>query len=293
MATGSLATAGPLAASTAALAQPSPAFMKLMRTPVIPPQPGYVAPRISEDYVRKLRKLPDWNGSWATTGGLLLDPVNKYEPPNNDEAFDTGPLEGSRLTAVPYKPEYQKLYDETIERAKKGEITDPVGGCRQPHAMPRQIGGSPGGPEIFVTPDEVRMTWYWFNATRRIYTDGRPHKSGDDLVSSFMGDSIGRWEGDTLVVDTIGLNPGIYDRTGAPYSDKIHVTERIRMIAPDVLEDRMTMEDPVMLTRPWTVTRTFVRTSKVQEFEGAYCEGGRLEMVNGVQHLVLPAEAGK
>ena len=273
------------AASGAALAQPRP-----QDPPVIPPQPGYSAPKISQAYAQALTRLPDWNGSYRTTGGLMFDPLNAVLPPDDDAAFDTGPLEGSYLKGVPYKPEYQKLYEQTIERAKAGQITDPVGDCRQPHGMPREMGGAPGGPEVIMLPSQVRMTWYWFNATRRIYTDGRGHPTGDDLVPGFMGHSIGKWEGDTLVVDTIGMNPGIYDRSGAPHSDQLHLTERIRMIAPGVLEAQMTMVDPVMLTRPWKVTRTFRRTSPIPQTEAAYCEGGRLEMRNGVQTLVLPSE---
>jgi hypothetical protein len=86
------------------------------------------------------------------------------------------------------------------------------------------------------------------------------------------------------------LNPGIYDRTGAPHSDQVHVMERLRMIAPDLLEDQITIEDPVMLTKPWKVTRHLQRVSHMQQFEGAYCEGGRIDMSDGVQRLEIPGE---
>jgi len=254
------------------------------------PPPGFVAPKISEDYARRLMQLPDWNGSWFMTGGYLFDPDNAWMPINNDEAFDTGPLEGSIVRNIPYKPQYQKQYEATVADAVNGIITDPVGGCQQPHGMPRELGGVPGGPEIIVMPDQVRMTYYWFNATRRIYTDGRKHPTGVDLVSSFMGHSIGRWEDDTLVVDTVGMNPGIYDRTGAPHSGEVHVMERIRLIAPDLLENQMTLEDPVMLTKPWKVTRHMRRLNRMQQVEGAYCEGGRIDMSGGSQRLVIPGE---
>jgi hypothetical protein len=252
--------------------------------------PKFVAPKIGEDYARKLMQLPDWNGSWVLLGGYLFDPLNAWIPKNDDEAFDTGPIEGSVVRHIPYKPEYQKQYDKTVADAIEGNVTDPVGACQQPHGMPRELGGIPGGPEIILLPDQVRMTYYWFNATRRIYTDGRPHPTGVDLVSSFMGHSTGRWEGDTLLVDTVGMNPGIYDRTGAPHSGEVHVTERIRMIAPDILEDQITIEDPVMLTRPWKVTRHLRRVNRSPQFEGAYCEGGRIDMSTGVQRLTLPGE---
>lgn len=254
------------------------------------PTPNFVAPKISADYARKLTELPDWNGSWFLMGGYLFDPLNSWLPKNNDEGFDTGPLEGSVVKNIPYKPDYQKVYEHTIAEAIKGNISDPVGACQQPHGMPRELGGIPGGPEIIVTPDQVRMMYYWFNATRRIYTDGRKHPTGIDLVSSFMGHAIGKWEGDTLVVDTVGMNPGIYDRTGAPHSGEVHVMERIRMIAPDILEAQITIEDPVMLTKPWKVTRHMRRMNRIPQTEGAYCEGGRIDMSSGVQRLTIPGE---
>jgi hypothetical protein len=253
-------------------------------------QPGFRAPGFSAEYAQQLRQLPDWNGSWYMLGGYLFDPSNAWLPPNDDEAFDTGPLEGSVLRNVPYKPAYQALYDRTVAEALQGRVNDPVGDCRQPHGMPRELGGIPGGPEIIVLPGQVRMTYYWFNATRRIYTDGRQHPQGVDLVPSFMGHSTGHWEDDTLVVDTVGMHPGVYDRTGAPHSGEVHVAERIRMIAPDILEARITITDPVMLTRPWEVVRHFRRIHRQPQTDGAYCEGGRIEMVDGVQTLVLPGE---
>ena len=281
-----------LLASAGAAHAVDPASAELIAPSYKPPTfaPGYKSPTFSDDYLAKMKQLPDWNGTWFITGGYLFDPANSWMPINNDEAFDTGPLEGSIVKNIPYKPEYQKLYEKTVANAVKGIITDPVGACHQPHGMPREMGGVPGGPEIIVLPDQVRMTFYWFNATRRIYTDGRQHPQGSDLVSSFMGDSIGHWEGDTLVIDTIGMNEGIYDRTGNPHSDKVHMVERIRMVAPDMLENQMTFEDPVMLTAPWKVTRYMRRMSHIAQAEGAYCEGGRIDMSGGSQRLVIPGE---
>ena len=253
-------------------------------------KPGWSAPHFDADYAKEMAKLPNWTGSYALHGELMFDPDHMVLGPGSDEAFSTGPLEGSYLTSIPYKPEYQKKYEEAVAASLRGEVSDPVGDCRQPHGMPRQMGASPGGPEILMMPGQVRMTWYWFNATRRIFTDGRPHPTGDDLLQTFMGHSIGKWEGDTLVVDTVGMNAGIYDRSEAPHSDKVHVVERFRMTAPERLDVDITVEDPVMLTKPFSVHRTFLRRNKMPQNDGAYCEGGRLEMTEGVQHLVLPSE---
>ena len=249
------------------------------------------APRISEAYVAQLRALPDWNGDWYFEGGLMFDPANQVLAPDDGVGFYTGPPPGSYLKNVPYKPEYQKLYDETVKKAVAGIVTDPVGDCRQPHGMPREMGGAPRGAEITMTPTKVIMTWDWFNATRRIFLDGRPHITGDELVPTYMGHSIGRWEGDTLVVDTVGMIEGIYDRSGAPHSGDVHLVERMRLIGPNRLEIQMTIEDPVMFTRPWQVTRTMVRRPEdKKQNRGSYCEGTRVDMSGGVQRLQLPGE---
>jgi hypothetical protein len=287
-----LCIAGALTLDSSGWAHAQGASAELVAPSYKPPvaQPGFKAAPFSDAYAKKLMQLPDWNGSWFITGGYLFDPGNSWMPVNNDEAFDTGPLEGSIVRNIPYKPRYQKLYEATVADAVKGIITDPVGGCQQPHGMPREMGGVPGGPEIIVLPDQVRMTFYWFNATRRIYTDGRAHPTGVDLVSSFMGHSIGHWEGDTLVVDTVGMNAGIYDRTGAPHSDKVHLMERFRMVSPELIENQMTIEDPEMLTKPWKVTRHMRRMSHMAQSDGAYCEGGRIDMSSGSQRLTIPGE---
>jgi hypothetical protein len=145
-----------------------------------------------------------------------------------------------------------------------------------------------GDYEFAVTPELVMV----FSATgagpnstgaqsRRIYTDGRPQLSGDDLFPTYTGNSIGRWEGDTLVVRTVGLNDGNFiDRTGAMLSGDAVVTERIRMTGPDTLEDRFTIEDKTALTRPWTVTRTWKRVPGQRSLAADSCLGKRVNPAN-------------
>ena len=113
--------------------------------------------------------------------------------------------------------------------------------------------------------------------TRRIYTDGRENLAGDDLVPQYTGNSVGRWEGDTLVVTTVGLNDiPFVDRTGARLSEDAVVRERIRLVAPDTLEDRFTIEDKTALTGPWVVTRTWRRLPKGSPVVDDSCLGKRV-----------------
>jgi hypothetical protein len=117
----------------------------------------------------------------------------------------------------------------------------------------------PGTPRIFLqpfpmeivqTPGRVLMIFEFGHYIRQIFTDGRPHNTA--LGATWMGDSIGKWEGDTLVVDTIGFNDKTWlDRGGHPHSDALHVVERIRRVDDKTMQNDITIEDPKAYTKPW------------------------------------------
>lgn len=110
--------------------------------------------------------------------------------------------------------------------------------------------------EILEVPGRVLMVYEFGHFIRQIWTDGRPHPK--DLSPTWMGDSIGKWQGDTLVVDTIGFNDRTWlDQVGHPHSDQLHLVERMRRIAPDMLQIDFTFDDPKAFTRPWTGTKKF------------------------------------
>lgn len=113
--------------------------------------------------------------------------------------------------------------------------------------------------EIVQTPGRVMMVFEYDHLVRQIYTDGRGHRT--DLAPSWMGDSIGRWEGGTLVVETLNFNDRTWlDRRGVPHSEALVLTERIRIDEDGNLEIRMHMEDPVALAEPWEARRVYRRT---------------------------------
>ena len=273
-----------------AVAQPFP-----LPAPGTPPKP--------------LRELPappavaeQWNGVWNLTGGLVFDEAHAVQAvdPANGAGFAYGPLPGARFTGAPYKPEYQKIYDDTVKQALKGIVTDPMANCVVPHGMPRIMGGGPGPVEVIVRPNQVWMLFDYMNESRRIYTDGRGHAKREEAFPLTMAHSIGRWEGDTLVVDSVDMPNGIFDRTGAPHSDQVHLMERIRLIDADTLEVAMTIEDPVVFTGPWKVTRRYRRLPLGSSVVGSYCDNNRNDLVgpNGEQSAVLatdvkPAKASK
>jgi hypothetical protein len=127
-------------------------------------------------------------------------------------------------------------------------------GCFPP-GVPR-IYLQPFPMEVIQTPGRVILFYEFSHLVRQIFTDGRKHNT--DLGPTWMGDSIGTWDGDTLVVDTIGFNDKTWlDRAGHPHSQDLHVVERIRRPDHDTLQVAVTMEDPKAYTKPWGGTVTF------------------------------------
>jgi len=269
----------------------------------------FVAPRFSTEYGEALRKLPDWNGRWRPTSGgrrrpaeIMFDPENFFDAPDpagtgeDEGAGIAGPMPGTKLTKIPYNAEWQKKYDDIVKNTIAGKSIDRAAIC-EPYGFPRVMGGAPSGPEIFVMPDLVLMYFDAGSAVRHIYTDGRKHPTNEgfepgEVVPRWNGHSIGHWEGDTLVVDTVGMYPAYFDQTDPPFSDKLHVVERIRQTDANTLEVKMTLTDPVAFTRPWEVTRLLSRDKerwpRVLDSTCAPEEG--VEMSKGYQSLVLPQE---
>jgi len=141
---------------------------------------------------------------------------------------------------------------------------DPVYQCYPP-GLPR-VYFHPFPMEIIQLPGRVLMMFEYHHQNRRIYTDGRGHR--DDLPPLWLGDSIGHWEGDTLVIESVNFNDATWlDRRGLPHSDQLKVTERIRRTGPDRLQIDITIEDPVAYPEPWTGQRVYERVDwEIEEF---------------------------
>jgi hypothetical protein len=156
--------------------------------------------------------------------------------------------------------------------------------------MPRLMGGIPGPLEFVVTPEQTWIIWEYGSQLRRIFTDGRDHLPVEDRFDSWTGHSIGHWEGDTLVVDTVSMRGDTqYDRTGAPHSDQVHLVERMRLVDPDTLENDMTIEDPVAFTRPWHVNRRYRRLPADTFVSEVICaDTQHSPIVNGQTQFLLP-----
>jgi hypothetical protein len=171
-----------------------------------------------------------------------------------------------------------------------------------PHGMPAWMLITHNAMEILLTPGRVTMLGEGDgNRMRRIYTDGRAHPEDPDLT--IHGHSIGRWEDDTLIVDTVGIIPQAYialsEATGIPNNGGMHIVERIRLAEPDTLSVELTITAPEVLTEPWTTTRLFVRRrGALYDIVEGHCAQGELveavdEHGNAIFEHVPPTDDGR
>ena len=154
---------------------------------------------------------------------------------------------------------------ETKFKATDPRANDPNNACL-PEGIPRYMIAVPYPMEIFQVPTRVLIIHEGVSVLRQIHLD-RQHPK--DLDQTYAGDSIGKWEGDTLVVDTIGFNDKTWLDGGAlPHSQALHVVERIRRPDHDTLVDDITVEDPQAYTKPITAHQVYKLKSgwEIQEF---------------------------
>ena len=159
--------------------------------------------------------------------------------------------DGTAPVDVPCNAEGQKIYKYRQDTQSKD---DPEGFCLPP-GVPRMM-YTPYPTEIFQLPDRILFIYEGgAHVWRIIWMDGRKHPA--DPNPTFLGDSIGHWEGDTLVVDVVGFNTETWlDAAGHPHGEKMHVTEKYTRPNMNTLRLEATVEDPEFYTKPWTVVTT-------------------------------------
>jgi hypothetical protein len=188
---------------------------------------------------------------------------------------------------IPYQPaaaarRRQMLAD--IETPTAREHVDPHVRAML-DGVPR-INYVPGGLQIRQTPGHVTILYESNHTYRVIPTDGRPHLPAG--IRLFMGDSRGRWDGNTLIVDVTNFSDATWlDSHGTFHSDALHVVERWTMVAADRIDYEATIEDPKVFTRPWKIAFA-VNRNKEARYE--YYEDARLEGERDVEKII---EGGK
>jgi hypothetical protein len=217
-------------------------------------------PPTQQDWLA-LAKLPDWSGVWVPNVSDQNAQI-KTNPP-------------------PWTPAVAKQIAYLAAEEQAGRPLLILKGCL-PHGMPTWMLITHNALEILFTPGRVTMLGEADgNRMRRIYTDGRGHPEDPDRT--FHGHSIGHWDKDTLVVDTVGIMPegwvAISEAVGITNGGDMHVSERIRLTKPDYLEDELTITAPKILIRPWKTTRGFYRyrAQKYDIVEGVCAQGGFVE----------------
>ena len=210
---------------------------------------------------------PDLNGIWQAMNTANWDiqdhPAKQGAVTALGAAFSIpagkGVVEGNE---IPYLPEAAA---KKTENAANWLTLDPEIKCYLP-GVPRAT-YMPYPFQIFQTPEQVLIVYEFANATRNIPIDSKEQSPSD----TWMGWSVGRWEGDTLVVDVTSFNDQTwFDRAGNFHSDALHVVERYTPIAPNVIDYEVTIEDPNVFSRPWKMRmplyRRLEQNAQLQEY---------------------------
>jgi hypothetical protein len=189
-------------------------------------------------------------GSWEEAnrgvgvGGSGLDPSAAVTLSSNDRPAGREP--------APYQP---WAAQKVLEAFNRRGIDDPTGHCL-PAGIPRIVMLGLFPQQFIQTPTQIVMLYEYFGVFRVIQLNA---SHPDDLIPGYMGHSVGRWDGDTLVVDTIGFNDKTWlAGTGTFHTDALHTVERFTRIDKDRINYEVTLEDPNVFTRPWKLTSTLM-----------------------------------
>jgi hypothetical protein len=204
--------------------------LALAVTAAAPPLAGQTAAR------------PDFTGLWDGAGG-------------GPSTRDLAKYMKSQGLAIPFTTFGAEKY-KNVDLAN-----NPNGYCLPPGPSRALTGPSPF--YIVQHDDAISFNFENHGVYRVIYLDGRPHPEDIGEYTQFMGHSVGKWEGNTLVVDRVGMNDRTWlDSYGLEHSDKLHLTERFESLTSDTLKYTVTYDDPVFFTKPWSATLNMRRQGR-------------------------------
>jgi hypothetical protein len=190
---------------------------------------------------------PDLSGVWAPyRGGRGADPALAAPP----------------ATPLVLKPQYAGPFEAKrkadADAAAKGEPVASGAVACVPYGMPRMMSVALYPIEILPTAGQITIVTEAFSEVRRIFMNV-PQLPMGDVPPGYYGRSVGKWDGATLVVDTIGIKPAVPAYQNMPHSDQMRITERLRLVTRDYLHDTITIDDPVVLEKPVTYTLAYKR----------------------------------
>jgi hypothetical protein len=211
---------------------------------------------------------PDLSGIWMMEAGMNAGAeARRFSP-------EEPPLQ-------PWALEKYRAAREGIDPSQGGRNElDPSYFCFPPGAARSML--MPSAFEIVQRPNQVYLLFEFNSGTRRIYMDGRGHPEGAD--PTWMGHSTGKWEGDTLLVETVGLREETWlDRFGTPHSDALRISERFRRLNRNTLEVEFWFEDSKAFTKPWGGKKVYASQGPTEMTEYILCE----------EHLEMGTVRGK
>ena len=204
---------------------------------------------------------PDFNGIWQALNTAAWD----LQDHSGQSGVPPGPgvVEGGE---IPYQAWAAAKRQQNFAQRATADPTEAK--CFMP-GVPRAT-YMPYPFEIVQTPKTIAIAYEFAHALRTIPMDGSPHPDG--LPDAWMGDSRGRWDGNTLVVDVRNFNEDTwFDRAGDFHSDALHVVERYTLTDPNHILYEATMEDPKVFTKPWKISmplyRVMDKNAKLLEYE--------------------------
>lgn len=196
------------------------------------------------------QEIADWSGPWALSDDSFLKgafPDTGYAGFGDDQG------------RVPLRPKYRAIRDESGQRSQT------VGAAGNlPKCLPAGMPGMMQHPLMFEMLQTAGKVTFIFEdgEVRRVHTDGRQHPAAGELQPNFSGDSIGHWEQQTLVVDTVGIDPraDLFMANDVRPTANMHVVERMTLENKDTLRIDTTITDDELFTAPYQYTRTYVRS---------------------------------
>jgi hypothetical protein len=223
-------------------------FLVLVTLAVMIPAVARTQGQAAASIPRTADGKPDLSGIWQVMNSAAFD--------IQDHAAQKGVPGGPGVVEgndIPYQPAALAKKKENYE---KRATLDPDTKCYLP-GVPR-ITYMPFPFQIIQKPTDLTILYEYVHTVRYIFANGSPHPAGP--IDWWLGDSRGRWEGDTLVVDVIHFNDQTwFDRAGNFHSDALHVVERYTLTDPDHITYAVTIEDPKVFTRPWNMSMILYR----------------------------------
>jgi hypothetical protein len=222
---------------------------------------------------RQPRGLPNWSGLWES---------------NID-------IQHAELLKWPYNSEWQAKADAILA------TQDAHFYCTEGMPSTMQIPDTINMFEVLIEP-KLTVMIFSNHEVRHIYTDGRPHPAADELWPTPEGDSIGHWDKDTLVIDTVSTRPQVMQLKpvefdpgnvipvsvqNTPTSDRLHIKERIRLLKGGILEDKISVEDPVAFTRPYQATFTFKRLTDLNRMVYEDCDENPRDFIKDGKAIMI------